>query len=71
MLTRPYLALETQRQIVKHKMRTFEMSVMVGHQFVMTDVTLDLLYQTVVAEFAEEQAALDLEIAAASDDTRG
>lgn len=63
MLTRPYLALETQRQIVKHKMRTFEMSVMVGHQFVMTDVTLDLLYQTVVAEFAEEQAALDLEIA--------
>ncbi|KAL6293592.1 hypothetical protein ACE6H2_001734 [Prunus campanulata] len=45
-------------------MRTVEGSVMAGRQFSLTDVTLDFLYQTVVAEFAEEQAALDLELAA-------
>ncbi|KAL6272778.1 hypothetical protein ACE6H2_023470 [Prunus campanulata] len=52
------------RQIIKHRMRTFEMSVMAGYQFVLTDVTLDFPYQIVVAEFVEEQKTLDLEIAA-------
>ncbi|CAB4319811.1 unnamed protein product [Prunus armeniaca] len=64
LFTRPDLAPKTQRQIIKHRMRTFEMSVMAGRQFSLTDVTLDFLYQIVVAEFTEEQAALYLEIAA-------